>query len=396
MSNIDKRYYKIHINGHDHIFTNVLKDGNSYVADNVTPDGKPTYASRLSQEEIERAKIYDNMHFTDCPFDYIFKAYIVNSSEYDNGNKETSGTWLFFPPSELDVKTALAEIGLPDDCSSDKYFFDDYKSEIKSIENLLPMHTSIEQLSDLSKRLSELDRYEIVILNAVMESGAKLENIEQLREYTFNPAYFNLVFDVANEAELGISRIYHSGEFDNFEDFEKDAINAAAFGKYFAEATQGAFTAQGFLYKTSAEWRSISLPDFIPNAVKGGTDERLIDTTEIFAVDLDQFFRDESGEYAFMYDDIKKAQNRIAACLRSNDTQQVKQMIYGMMKEEHLDISEVQPYLNRVENFEKMKGISGRKARTQEKTSIREQLNDGKAKQPDTKRQQNKNNNLEV
>ena len=397
MSKVDKRYYKIHISGHDHIFTNVLKSDNCYVADNVTPDGKATYASRLTPEEIETAKIFDNMNFTDSPLEYIFKAYIVNSSEYDNGNKETSGTWLYFPPSELDVKSALAEIGLSPDCSSDKYFFDSFKSEIKSIENIMPMHTSIEQLSDLSKKLSELDRYEIVILNAVMESGAKFENIEQLREYTFNPAYFNLIFDVSNDAELGISRIYHSGEFDEFEDFEKDAINAAAFGKYFAEATQGTFTAQGFLYKTSAEWRSVSLPDFIPNAVKGGTDERLIDTTEIFSVDLDSFFRQTSGEYDFMFDDVVRAQNRISNCLRSNDIKAVKEMIYGMMKEEHLDISEVQPYLNRVENFEKMKGLSGKKTRTQEKTSIREQLNDGKTKQNDTpQKKSSKKNDLEV
>ena len=169
MSKVDKRYYKIHISGHDHIFTNVLKSDNCYVADNVTPDGKATYASRLTPEEIETAKIFDNMNFTDSPLEYIFKAYIVNSSEYDNGNKENSGTWLYFPPSELDVKSALAEIGLSPDCSSDKYFFDSFKSEIKSIENIMPMHTSIEQLSDLSKKLSELDRYEIVILNAVME-----------------------------------------------------------------------------------------------------------------------------------------------------------------------------------------------------------------------------------
>ena len=139
------------------------------------------------------------------------------------------------------------------------------------------------------------------------------------------------------------------------------------------------------------------MPDFIPNAVKGGTDERLIDTTEIFAVDLDSFFRQTSGEYDFMFDDVVRAQNRISGCLRSGDTKKVKEMIFGMLKEEHLDISEVRPYLNRVENFEKMKGISGKKTRTQEKTSIREQLNDGKTKQSDIPHKNNsKKNDLEV
>ena len=139
------------------------------------------------------------------------------------------------------------------------------------------------------------------------------------------------------------------------------------------------------------------MPDFIPNAVKGGNDERLIDTTEIFSVDLDSFFRQTSGEYDFMFDDVVRAQNRISGCLRSGDTKAVKEMIFGMLKEEHLDISEVQPYLNRVENFEKMKGISGKKTRTQEKTSIREQLNDGKTKKNDTPhKNSSKKNDLEV
>lgn len=32
--------------------------------------------------------------------DYIFKAFIINSAEYDNGNKETSGAWLYFPTTK--------------------------------------------------------------------------------------------------------------------------------------------------------------------------------------------------------------------------------------------------------------------------------------------------------
>ena len=50
-----------------------------------------------------------------------------------------------------------------------------------------------------------------------------------------------------------------------------------------------------------------------------------------------------------------------------------------------------------VENFEKMKGLSGKKTRTQEKISIREQLNDGKTKQNDTpQKKTSKKNDLEV
>lgn len=45
--------------------------------------------------------------------DYIFKAFIVNSAEYDNGNKETSGTWLYFPTTKEEVSAAFEKIGLP-------------------------------------------------------------------------------------------------------------------------------------------------------------------------------------------------------------------------------------------------------------------------------------------
>ena len=46
--------------------------------------------------------------------EYVFKAFLVNASEYDNGNKETSGIWVDFPAEEKQLKAAFSEIGLPE------------------------------------------------------------------------------------------------------------------------------------------------------------------------------------------------------------------------------------------------------------------------------------------
>ena len=58
-----------------------------------------------------------------------------------------------------------------------------------------------------------------------------------------------------------------------------------------------------------------------------------------------------------MFDDVVKAQKHIADYIRTNNTAQVKQRIHGMKKEHHLSEDEIQPYLDRLDNFDKNKGI---------------------------------------
>ena len=61
MSEIDKRFYTISINGEEHTFTNVEKiKENKYIANSVGEHGEVgKYYSTLYQSEIDRAKIYD-------------------------------------------------------------------------------------------------------------------------------------------------------------------------------------------------------------------------------------------------------------------------------------------------------------------------------------------------
>lgn len=358
MSKPDKRYYKINIHGQEQVFTNVEKVDKGYIANGVDKDGKAyQFYHRLSQEQIDSAIISNSMVFVEKPENYIFKIYLVNASEYDNGNKETSGIWLEFP-AELDkIKSALSEIGLPPNAAQGQYFIDDCKCILDCLNPLINANTTIYELSETADRLNTFDGFLMMKLEALMETPAKLTSLEEIREFTYNCDYYDFELDITDPAQLGLYIIYESKMFENIPDYYKDAINPTAYGKYIAEVEHGVFTQKGYLYPSGDDWEIVDLPFFRPKSLIEGIDDRLIDTTEIFAVDLDSFFRETSDEYANMYDDIAKAQKHIADYIRTNNTAQVKQLIHGMKKEHHLSEDEIQPYLDRLDNFEKNKGI---------------------------------------
>ena len=215
MSNVDKRYYKINIDGNDHIFTNVLNAGNYYVADNVTPDGKAAYTSRLSQKEIDSAIISNSMIFVEKPADFVFKVYVVNAAEYDEGNKDTSGIWLEFPADNSHIETALKEIGLPPDAKQGQYFIDESTSILKCLSPFVNAYTDIFELAAVAERLDTLDGFEMMKLVAVMESNAKFESLAEIKEFTYNRDYYNFEMEIENTVQLGEHCIYKSGVFES-------------------------------------------------------------------------------------------------------------------------------------------------------------------------------------
>ena len=174
MREIDKRYYKINIAGTEHIFTNVYRVGDRYSAYEADKNGKPgKFLHRLSQAEVDRAVISGSIDFKEKDYSYIYKGFLVNAAEYDNGNKENSGVWIYFPAKDNEIRIAFESIGLSPDADSGKYFFDDFKSNIKSIESLLDKDLSVADLQDTAEKLNELPNFEILKLNAVMETNAK-------------------------------------------------------------------------------------------------------------------------------------------------------------------------------------------------------------------------------
>ena len=104
-----------------------------------------------------------------------------------------SGVWVFFPAKEQELKAAFAEIGLPETAEPGQYFIDDYVSNIDSIKPLLHLDADVSELQETAARLNGLPNYEILKLNAVMETGARFENLAQVREFASNTDYYTLV-----------------------------------------------------------------------------------------------------------------------------------------------------------------------------------------------------------
>lgn len=392
MHEMDKRYYKINIAGTDHIFTNVYRTGDCYSAYEADKNGKPgKFLHTLSQAEIDRAIISANIDFKEKEYEYIYKGFLVNAAEYDNGNKETSGVWIYFPADENEIQAAFEMIGLSPDADGGKYFFDDFKSNIKSIENLFDKDLSVADLQDTAEKLNELPNFEILKLNAVMETNAKCNSFAELTEFAYNTDYYDLISDASNEKELGVNIVYSSGIFETVPIKYKDAIETEKFGKYIAEAEQGVFTSKGYVSRSGDEWHNVYLQNFEPKPLKqNGIDDRFIDTTELFAVDLDNYFRDLSSEYENLADNTAKAVENIAYNLRNGSTDKVRRQLGSFMKEYHLDKSEIQPFLSRIAKFEKCKGIEKAKP-----NSIKEQLKQAK-KAEQAKKVERKSNSLEV
>ena len=103
--------------------------------------------------------------------DYKFAAFIVNRSEYDNGNRETSGTELSFPTDAETVKRTFAEIGLPENASPDTYFFDDYACGNDDLKKCLTMYESVDALNYFAMRISELEDTEMTVFQTALKAG---------------------------------------------------------------------------------------------------------------------------------------------------------------------------------------------------------------------------------
>lgn len=368
MREVDKRYYKINKNGTERIYTNVYRSGENYSAYEADKNGKAgKFLYLLTQSEIDKAIISENFDFSEKDFNYIYKAYMVNAKEYDNGNKETSGVWITFPADKTEIAEAMESIGLSYTSHSGEYFFDDFVCNIDSIKNLLFADLTVLQLQETAIKLNTLTNFEILKLNAIMETNAKFNSLAEVAEFAGNYDYYDLIPNVRNEMELGLNLIYSSNIFEGIPDRFKDAIEPKSYGKYIAEVEKGIFTSKGYISRSDDEWEPLNLPDFKPKPLKtNGIDDKMIDTTEILAVDLDSFYRDISSEYENLADDPHEAITDIANKLRIGNTQDIRRQLGSFMKEEHLNKSDIQPFLNRLNEFDKRRGI--------EKNSIKAQL----------------------
>ena len=211
--------------------------------------------------------------------DYIFKAYIVNAFASDSGERENAGTWLYFPPTAEDINAAFEEIGLPLSSEPDKYFFDDYVTNIPGLRKVLPMYEHVDELAALSQGLADLPRHEQEKLLAVQDTPMRLTEYAQFREYPQNADYFCFLPQVTDDKALGLYYLHNSGMVDMPEDW-KGGIEPEAFGRHIREQEQGVFSDKGYVILSGDEWeperplpkqdreQKTSVKDFLKQAKK--------------------------------------------------------------------------------------------------------------------------------
>lgn len=134
--------------------------------------------------------------------DYIFKAFIVNRSEYDNGNKETSGAWLHFPSDAETVKRTFVEIGLFEHASPDTYFLDDYVCGNDDLKKCFSQYESVDALNYLATRISELEDVEMAVFQIALEAG-KCKNVTDAINLTYNTEYYDVWHEISDYDDLG-------------------------------------------------------------------------------------------------------------------------------------------------------------------------------------------------
>lgn len=77
------------------------------------------------------------------------------------------------------------------------------------------------------------------------------------------------------------------------------------------------------------------------------------DNGELFAEDLDTFFRNVADGYEEFYENEAETKQRISDCIGLGDFDEVRQMVFGVQKECYLSDDEVNPFLTRLEALEK-------------------------------------------
>ena len=118
------------------------------------------------------------------------------------------------------------------------------------------------------------------------------------------------------------------------------------------------------------------------------------DNGELFAEDLDTFFRNVADGYEEFYEDDAETKQRISDCIALGNFDEVRQMVFGVQKECYLSDDEVNSFLTRLEALEK---DYGEKYEPSQKPSVKQKLEFHKSEIASTPKQvHSKNTELEV
>lgn len=95
------------------------------------------------------------------------------------------------------------------------------------------------------------------------------------------------------------------------------------------------------------------------------------DNGELFAEDLDAFFRKTADGYEEFYEDDAETKQHISDCIALGKFDEVRQMVYGVQKECYLDDDDINHFISRLDALEK---DYGEKYVPNQKPSVKDKL----------------------
>lgn len=295
----------------------------------------------------------------------IFKVNITNTNDL-------SETWITLPKDKYNLSEILKDVGLTMSAQISEYSVNEIITSVDCLKSISDKDIDIFLLADLSRRLSEYDTYDMEKLAAIMSTEGRFNTYTQIREYTLNYEYYELQIGIMTPLELGISRIYYSGEFDYTFNYYKDAIDPEKFGEYISIAEKGVFTEYGYLYIVrDKEWIPSVLPLFEPKSLQGDVHVNLIDTYEVFSCDLDLMLRRNSEAYERIFKEPISGQQHICDFLLKGQSEDLKNFIKDVQNEADISNYKISPFFKRITEFEQRKQLHHKDL---SKFSVRAQL----------------------
>ena len=189
--------------------------------------------------------------------EHIFKAYIVNTDEYDNGNKETSGAWLYFPTTQNEVSALFETIGLSRNASSNEYFIDDYVCDDEDIKNVLSVSDSIDELNYLANRIDELEDIELTVFQTVLQMDNECNDIREAINVTYNTEYYKVIPDMSCWENVGAYYAEQAGFNVGVIGELADYIDYAAYGEDQAGKNGGELVDDIYIESGCADWTNV-------------------------------------------------------------------------------------------------------------------------------------------
>jgi len=311
--------------------------------------------------------------------DYIFKAFIVNSAEYDNGNKETSGAWLYFPTTKEEVSALFKEIGLPNSADSEQYFIDEYKCGNNDLEKFLSMDGDIDELNYLASRISELEDVEMTVFQAVIQTK-ECQSIKDAINLTYNTECFDIVSDMGSWENIGayIAECHGLG-LEVLGDLA-DFIDYATYGRVYANDNGGYFVDDMYLEKNSAKEtekyngniENIPLEYLVTENGEHMRRKHLLDieieVSQDLAFDIDRYMRSVDEEYSAQYPNDFAQMKYYSDCLIEGRTDELKDILTAIGTHEGDEL------VDRICEFEQEYVINNEPAKESEEQNMSDKM----------------------